>query len=220
MKVLQALLALGLLGGCREGAEPLQDTLRSVLKISKHRNSLQPRLIKSWKRRDLIFEQVQFQGRHNQFIPALVCYSEMARFRPLPAVLCMPGTPNKKEDLLRPLDLLPRWADQGFFVISIDRPYHGERQGDLKKAISEKGLLGVWGESVYDLMRALDYVEGRSEAVANRMGMLGLSMGGMEALFMGALDPRVKVVVSVAGQLTWEEIFRGNAWKKIFGGKE
>ena len=115
MKVLQALLALGLLGGCREGAEPLQDTLRSVLKISKHRNSLQPRLIKSWKRRDLIFEQVQFQGRYNQFIPALVCYSEMARFRPLPAVLCMPGTPNKKEDLLRPLDLLPRWAEQGFF---------------------------------------------------------------------------------------------------------
>ena len=218
MKLLQALLALGLLGGCQNGAELGPGALKSALQISDQRNPLQARLIKSWKRRDLIFEEVQFRGCNNQIVPVLLCYSEMGRFRPLPVVLCMPGTPNKKEDLLRPFDLIPRWADQGFFVLSIDRPYHGEREGDLENAISEKGLLKVWGESVCDLMRALDYVESRSEAAADRVGMLGLSMGGVEALFIAALDSRVKVVVSVGGQLSWEEVFRENAWEKIFGG--
>ena len=102
----------------------------------------------------------------------------MTYFRPLPVGLCMSGTPNKKEDLLRPFDLISRRADQGFFVHSFARPHYGKRQGNLEKAISEKGLLKVWGESVYDMMRALDYAESRSEAAAQRMGMLGLPMGG------------------------------------------
>ena len=39
-----------------------------------------------------------------------------------------------------------------------------------------------------------------------------------EALSMAALEYRVKVVVSVGGQLAWEEVFRKNAWGNIFGG--
>lgn len=194
--------------------------LRSILGVPHFRNPLEPQLVESWQRRDLVFERVRFQGRYGDWIPALVCYSELARFRPSPAILCMPGTPNSKEDLLQPVDLLPRWADQGFFVVSIDRPYHGERSGDLGVAIQEKGLLRVWGESIYDLMRALDYIQSRPEADGERIGMLGLSMGGMEALLLSALDDRVKGVVSVAGQLVWEEIFRHDHWKWIFRGLE
>jgi dienelactone hydrolase len=132
----------------------------------------------------------------------------------------MPGSPNVKEDLLQRVDVLRSWADQGFFTISIDRPYHGEREGDLAQALREKGLLKVWGESIYDLMRALDYVETRAEADAKRIGMLGLSMGGVEALLLGALDERIDVFVSVAGHLAWGDIFYSEAWKHIFRGLE
>ena len=51
-----------------------------------------------------------------------------------------------------------------------------------------------------------------------RIGMLGLSMGGMEALLLSALDERVKTVVSVAGQLSWPEIFAAGNWKQVFPG--
>jgi len=163
---------------------------------------------------------VRFQGRRDDEIPALICYSEMARVRPLPVVLCMPGSPNRKEDLLQPLDLLPRLAEQGFFAISIDRPYHGARTGTADAVLRAQGLAKVWGESVYDLMRTLDYVEGRAEADASRTGMLGLSMGAMEALLMAALDSRISVVVSVSGQLTWREVFSTNSWQLIFQGMD
>ena len=181
-------------------------------------NELQPRVDSTWTRRDLVFERVRFQGRYGDWIPALACYSELGRTRPLPAILCMPGSPNRKEDLLRPLDLLPTWAEAGFYVLSIDRPYHGEREGDLASAIHTKGLAKVWGEYVYDLMRALDYLETAPEVDPARIGMLGLSMGGMEALLVAALDDRVKVVVSVAGQLSWPEIFVAGTWKQVFPG--
>ena len=218
MRFFKCLLLLALLGGCQKDVPAKSDALRTVLQVPYFRNPLKATLVESWKQRDLIFEQVQFQGRYNQWIPALICYSELARFRPQPVILCMPGSSSGKEDLLRPLDLIPRWADQGFFIVSIDRPYQGERKGDLGLAINDKGLLKIWGEYVYDLMRAIDYVETRDEADSKRIGMLGLSMGGVEALLMGALDTRVDVVVSVAGQLVWEEVFRGDSWKRIFNG--
>ena len=54
------------------------------------------------------------------------------------------------------------------------------------------------------------------EADGDRIGMLGLSMGGMEALWLAALDTRVDVVVSVAGHLAWHQVFESGAWKTYF----
>ena len=220
--IILPLLLLAWLGGtgCQDRSVFQGDELRAVLRVPHFRNPLEARLVDTWKRRDLVFERVLFQGRYGDWIPALICYSELARFRPLPALLCMPGSSNSKEDLLQPVDLLPRWADKGFFTVSIDRPYHGEREGSLAAAVREKGLLQIWGENVYDLKRALDYLESREEVDEERIGMLGLSMGGMETLLLGALDRRVKVLVCVAGQLVWEEIFQGDHWSSIFQGLE
>ena len=211
-------LILGLVVGCGGEERDMATDLRTALEIPHFRNPLDPRLVKSWRHLDLIFEEIEFQGRYGENIPALICYSAMGRTRPLPAVICMPGSSNRKEDLLRPLDLIPQWAEKGFFVISIDRPYAGDRPGDLGEAIQDKGLPKVWGEYVYDLLCVLDYLQTRSEVDAQRIGMLGLSMGGWEALLLAAVDERVKVVVSVAGHLLWEEIFKEGIWQLIFQG--
>ena len=212
----------GWLSGCSDPPSSRSaldvETLRQTLAVPHFRNPLDARTIERWTQRDLVFERVRFQGRYGDWIPALLVYSKLALARPLPVLLCMPGSPNVKEDLLQPMDLMPRWADEGYFVISIDRPYHGDREGDLGQQLSHKGIVKVWGEYVYDLMRTLDYLESRPEADVERVGMLGLSMGGMEALLMGALDERVDVVVSIAGQLDWQEIFAVGSWKTIFAG--
>ena len=193
--------------------------IRAALSLPQFRaSSMAPRLEKSWRRRDAVLERVVFQGRRQQAIPALIGYSDMARARPLPVILCMPGSPNRKEDLVEPVDLLTRWAQEGFFVISIDRPYHGDRPGNREQAIREKWLPRVLGEYVYDLMRALDYAATRPEADMSRVGMLGLSMGGMESLLLAAVDERVGCIVSVSGQLSWQDVFTTDSWKLIFTG--
>lgn len=202
---------LALLPGCQADQGPGRDALREALRVPHFRGPLAPAVDQTWEQRDLVFEQVRFQGREGEWIAGLAAYSELGRSRRLPALLCMPGSANRKEDLLRPLDLLPRWADQGFFVLSIDRP-----QADEEAQVQRQGLAGMWGTRVYDLMRAVDYLESRPQVDRERIGMLGLSLGGMEALWLGALDPRVKVVVSVAGHLAWAEVFRDRAWRLIF----
>ena len=205
--------------GCAEQTSQVaQEDLRTLFSIPHFRNPLEPQIHEKWRERDRVIEKVSFQGRYGDRIPALVAYSELSYAESLPVILCMPGTPNVKEDLMDGLNIMRSWADHGFFVISIDRPYHGQRKGSLKENVLEKGMVRIWGESLYDLMVSLDYVEGRKEADGDRIGMLGLSMGGMEALWLAALDARVDVVVSVAGHLAWHQVFESGAWKRIFRG--
>ena len=212
------LLVCFLVTACAEYEVAPKVDLRDALELPYFRNPLDPHLSKSWRHLDLIFEKVDFQGRFKERIPALICYSEIGRTSPLPAIICMPGSSNRKEDLLQPLDLMPQWAERGFFVVSIDRPYAGNRPGSLQEAVREKGLPRIWGEYVYDLMCAVDYLQTRSEVDAQRIGMLGLSMGGWEALLLAAVDRRIQVLVCVAGQLTWAEVFRDRTWQAIFQG--
>jgi len=204
--------ALGLLclWGCAYREPEAGVALRQALQLPHYRGELYPEVLHQWRQRDLVFEQVRFRGRDHQWVAGLACYSELARTRPLPALLCIPGSGNRKEELLQPLDLLPRWADQGFFVLSVDR------FPDESALLERKGLAGMWGEQVHNLVRTLDYLEGRPEVAEGRIGMLGLSLGGMEALWLGAVDRRVKVVVSAAGHLSWAEVFGGEAWRLIF----
>jgi predicted esterase len=203
---------------CSHAPECTAKTLRQVLEVPFYSPKLKIEKIKKWERRDLVFERVRFQGRYREWIPAMLVYSKLAFFQPLPAIICMPGIPGKKEDLLQTSALLPLWVDKGFFLISIDRPYYGERGGDMLQAIKNKGLLKVWGESVYDIIRTLDYLESRPEVDPKRIGILGQSMGGMEALITGSLDPRLKVIVSASGQMSWPSIFATGAWRQIFSG--
>lgn len=193
--------------------------IRAALSLPKPGDTpLAAQLEESWRRRDAVLERITFRGHQGQPIPALVGYSELAHTRPLPVILCMPGSPNRKEDLDAPLDLLSTWSQSGFFVISIDRPYHGDRPGNPEQAIREKGLPRVLGEYVNDLTRALDYAATRPEADMSRVGMLGLSMGGMESLLLAAVDERVGCVVSVSGQLSWQDVFSTDSWQLIFTG--
>lgn len=50
-------------------------------------------------------------------------------------------------------------------------------------------VTGLW---VWDLMRLLDYIESRSDCLKEKIGCMGLSGGGMQTLWLTALDDRVR----------------------------
>ena len=66
--------------------------------------------------------------------------------------------------------------------------------------IFEDGRL-LMGERLWDLMRCLDYLESLAEVDQTRIGCAGLSLGGEMAMWLGAMDKRIKATVS-AGFLT------------------
>ena len=168
-------------------------------------------------RRDIVTQYLTLHAGDSA-IPAVACYSRLGESRQLPTLLWMPGSPNVKEDLINTLDLLPTWADRGFFVFSIDRPFHGDRPGDREHEIRQRGFPAVLGVYIVDLQRAVDYLMTRPEVDTQRVGMIGLSTGGLEALILGAIDPRLKAIICVSGQVTWPEVFASDAWKRIFAG--
>jgi dienelactone hydrolase len=58
-------------------------------------------------------------------------------------------------------------------------------------------------------MRSLDYLSARREVDARRIGCLGHSLGGQEALFLCAMDRRVAVGVSSCGFSSYRALFGG-----------
>jgi dienelactone hydrolase len=82
--------------------------------------------------------------------------------------------------------------------------------------VMEKSLLSAgttWpGVYVVEDQRALDVLAARPEVDSSRLGIAGLSGGGMRTVFLGGLDDRVKVAIAVGFMTTWREFLLDKAF--------
>jgi hypothetical protein len=82
-------------------------------------------------------------------------------------------------------------AERGYVTIATDVGQH--TLADPQRTLC--------GERLWDLLRCADYVVSLPEVDAKRIGCAGLSLGGEMAMWLGAMDPRMKATVS-SGFLT------------------
>jgi dienelactone hydrolase len=115
-----------------------------------------------------------------------------------PVVIVMHGTGGSKT---AELDRLKVFAHAGFVAVAIDGRFHGER-GTLKDynaAIAKAYVDGkshpLYFDTVWDAMRLMDYLQTRPEVDSKKIGLMGLSKGGIETWLTAAIDPRVAVAV-------------------------
>ena len=122
--------------------------------------------------------------------------------KPLPAVLYLCG--HTKGKVNAPYQANPRWFGQhGYVALVLDPIQLGESQGFHHGTY--RGGRWDWpsrgytpaGTEVWNAMRALDYLETRADVDSERMGVTGLSGGGVISWCLGAADERVKVIVPV-----------------------
>ena len=101
---------------------------------------------------------------------------------------------------LQPLPYAKALTELGCIGLSIDHWVFGERshttEPDMFKAMLWQGQV-LWGMMVYDSLRAMDFLAGRADVDAARLGTLGISMGSTMAWWLGALDERVKATVDI-----------------------
>ncbi len=111
-----------------------------------------------------------------------------------------------KEELLvgRPELCTPPYAQaltsHGWAALCLDAWGFGERRGPTESALFKEMLWKgqvLWGQMVYDSLRALDYLATRPDMAADRLGTIGLSMGSTMAWWTAALDPRIQVCVDI-----------------------
>lgn len=114
-------------------------------------------------------------------------------------------------------DYAHQLALRGFITFVPEVRGFGEREKDSEKVVPREDrnyrtscrkssfnsmLLGrpIMGGKVWDIMRAIDYLETREEVNPEKIASLGLSMGGMITLYAAAVEERIKVAI-ISGYL-------------------
>ena len=152
-------------------------------------------------RGDYVVEKVHFQCLPGAYVVGNL-YRPAKPLGRLPAVLYLCG--HTKGKVNAPYQANPRWfAQHGYVALVLDPIQLGESQGlhhgtyrDGRWDWPSRGYTPA-GTEVWNAMRALDYLETRGDVDAERMGVTGLSGGGVISWCLGAADERVKVVVPV-----------------------
>lgn len=132
---------------------------------------------------------------------------------PRPAMLCLHQTtaigkgepvgesPNKN------LHYALHLAERGYVTLSPDYPSYG----DSNYAFPESdGYKSGTMKAIYDNIRAVDVLESLAEVDKDRIGTIGHSLGGHNAIFTAVFEPRLKAVVSCCGFTRFHKYYGGN----------
>jgi dienelactone hydrolase len=92
--------------------------------------------------------------------------------------------------------LASRLADQGVAALFVKLPYYGERRprGEDKRFLStdiERSVLAV-RQGICDVRRAVAWLAARPEIDPNRLGVTGISLGGIVSSVAAAVEPSIQ----------------------------
>jgi dienelactone hydrolase len=160
-----------------------------------------------------------------QRVPAILLWAENVKpGARLPVVIILHGTGGKKEGNL---PLAKTLASKGFLAVAPDGRYHGERcskgsgTDDYYAAIAQAykdGKAHPWlYDTVYDVMRLIDYLQTRADVDPKRIGLIGFSKGGMETYLAAAADERIAVAVPCIGVQSYRWALENGQWKGRIG---
>jgi dienelactone hydrolase len=109
-------------------------------------------------------------------------------------VLLVPGLDSTKEEFFR---LENVFLDRGMATLSMDGPGQGESGYDLP----------IRADYDVAVTALLDALAGRTDVDLDRVGLLGVSLGGYYAPRVLAFEPRVKAGVGLSGPYRFSDIW-------------
>jgi pimeloyl-ACP methyl ester carboxylesterase len=96
-------------------------------------------------------------------------------------------------------------AQRGYAVLAPDYPSFGDYPYDFRHSKYASGTM----KGIFNHMRGVDLLQAREDVDPERIGVIGHSLGGHNAIFAGAFDQRLKVVVSSCGWTPFHEYYGG-----------
>ena len=160
-------------------------------------------------------EKVVFRSERFADVPAYVCLPDGAQ-APYAFMICFQGHTTgmhlsigvDREDEPRAIvvegdrDFAVGCMERGLAALCIEQRAFGERREQTMKGASPLGCLDasmqaqmlgrtLLGERLYDIDRAIDYLEQRGDADMRLVGVMGNSAGGAMSMYAAALLPRI-----------------------------
>ncbi|MCE9566791.1 MAG: alpha/beta fold hydrolase [Planctomycetes bacterium] len=150
---------------------------------------------------DLIRRKVTYQSDPNDRVPAYIFLPSEKPAKKLPAILALHQTTKLGKDEPAGLGIKDmayglELAQRGYVVIVPDYPSFGEHKYDFA---ADQGYASGSMKAVWDNVRALDLLETLPEVDTERIGVIGHSLGGHNAMFTALFDTRLKAIVSNCG---------------------
>jgi len=157
-------------------------------------------------------------------VPALTVAPAGKTDRTRPVMIVLHGTGGSKEGVQ---SWLEEFARQGVVGIAIDARYHGARGGGKKgSAAYVEAITRAWQtpagkpmehpfyyDTVWDLWRLVDLLESKSGDKPRPIGMLGLSMGGIQTWLAASVDERIAVAAPLIGVQSFKWSLENNRWQ-------
>lgn len=136
---------------------------------------------------------------------------------PLPAVVCAHPRGAGKDALVGlagdpHVDHHPAYAHElatrGYVTLAPDARCFGERLDSERGLAAAGALIGrpLMGMQAWDLSRAVDYLCRRPDVRSDRVGISGMGMGAVHAVFAAAVDERIACTGVCAGLSTYREL--------------
>ncbi|WP_422926602.1 alpha/beta fold hydrolase [Singulisphaera sp. PoT] len=176
----------------------------------------------------LVLEKLDFASEEKangkfERVPVLLIRPEDQKVKH-PAVIVLHGTGGNKESLQGWLTDL---ASRGIIGVAIDARYHGARVNRAKgadayvAAITKAWRAGsgeaqehpFYYDTCWDLWRTVDYLESRGDVDSKKIGMFGISMGGIQTWLAASVDERVAVAVPAIAVQSFQWSLENGQWQ-------
>jgi predicted esterase len=137
-----------------------------------------------------------------------------------PVTIILHGTGGKKEGSLA---VMKRMAEKGFIAVGIDGRFHGERgnladyNAAIAKAFVDGGSHPLYYDTVWDVLRSIDYLQTRSDVDPKRIGLMGFSKGGIETWLAAAVDERIAVAIPCIALQSFRWALDHDGWHNRIG---
>jgi dienelactone hydrolase len=164
-----------------------------------------------------LIEKLVFTSEVGYDVPAYLCIPHDSK-RPMPVFICLQGHDSgihnsiavDPEDDTRQvhvdddLDLAIAGLKRGLATLCIEQRGFGEcldRRRSRYRPCHNPAMLAMMmgrtllGDRIFDIDRAIDYLESRGDVDLTRLGVMGHSGGGSAALFAGGLLDRITHVM-------------------------
>ena len=194
----------------------LKKKLKEIFAISGDECPLDIETLERVDRERYIQEKVVFDVEEGMSTPAYVLIPKEGE-KPFKVVLCLHGHGYGKDDVLgithndpdrtnwvyrNRYDYAVQFVKRGYLVVAPEARGFGERaeEGGCRKAMLYATMMGkdITGMRIWDEMRTIDYIQSRDDTDHEKIGCVGLSMGGWHTSILAALDDRIKVAL-IAG---------------------
>jgi 2,6-dihydroxypseudooxynicotine hydrolase len=114
---------------------------------------------------------------------------------PAVVIMCV-GLDSTKEELDVYEDI---FLQRGMATLVFDGPGQGEAEYDLP----------IRGDYEAPVQAVIEYIKSRADLDPERIGIMGVSLGGYYSARAAAFDKRLKACLSFSGPYSWVEIFDG-----------